>query len=93
MTVTLASAEWTKTSPVWAEDCLRWRGELLTGRYSHWCGDWDYLPVDETTSEFTACSCWEFEATTDELVALQAAQQAAREREEAFWLGLAGLGE
>jgi zona occludens toxin (predicted ATPase) len=77
----------------WAEDCERWRGEVLTGKYSHWCHDWDFLPVDETTREFTACSCWEVGADAKQLDALQRAQQAAREREEAFWLGLAGLGE
>lgn len=30
------------------EDCLRWRGSMLTGDFAHWCWDWDGLPVDET---------------------------------------------
>lgn len=30
------------------EDCLRWRGSMLTGDFAHWCGEWDGLPVDET---------------------------------------------
>ena len=42
----------------WHEDCIRWRGEILTGRYIHWCFDWDELPVDETTFEWNACSCF-----------------------------------
>lgn len=43
-------------SAEWQEDCLRWRGKVLTGRYGHWCPDWDYLPVDETTPEWP-CPC------------------------------------
>jgi hypothetical protein len=42
----------------WAADCLRWRGRVLTGKYAHWCYDWDGLPIDETTPEFP-CSCGE----------------------------------
>lgn len=44
----------------WKEDCMRWRGRVLTGEKSHWCFDWDFLPVDETTSEIDCCHCtWE----------------------------------
>lgn len=39
-------------------DCIKWRGQLLTGRYAHWCWDWDGLPVDETCDEFSACNCF-----------------------------------
>lgn len=42
----------------WNEDCLRWRGSVLTGKYAHWCMDWDGLPVDETTSEWDSCTCY-----------------------------------
>jgi hypothetical protein len=42
----------------WAADCLRWRGRLLTGKFSHWCWDWDGLPVDETCPEWPdSCTC------------------------------------
>lgn len=40
----------------WEEDCLRWRGKILTGKYAHWCLDWDGLPIDETTPEWP-CVC------------------------------------
>ena len=40
----------------WKEDCLKWCGRVLTGRYWHWCNAWDGLPVDETTPEWP-CEC------------------------------------
>ena len=40
----------------WRRDCMKWRGQVLTGKYCHWCYDWDELPVDETTPEWP-CSC------------------------------------
>ena len=45
-------------SPEWEEDCLKWRGVVLTGKKAHWCLDWDGLPVDETTPEFECCTCF-----------------------------------
>ncbi len=42
----------------WKIDSLKWRGEVLKGEYAHWCHEWDGLPVDETTDEFTACTCF-----------------------------------
>ncbi len=42
----------------WEEDCLRWRGEVLTGKYSHWCWEWDGLLIDETCGE-RPCGCEE----------------------------------
>ena len=42
----------------WNEECLHWRGAVLTGKYAHYCLDWDCLPVDETCSEFTSCGCY-----------------------------------
>lgn len=39
-----------------AADSMKWRGRVLTGRYWHWCHDWDWLPVDETTPEWP-CGC------------------------------------
>ena len=41
----------------WEADCMRWRGRTLTGRYPHWCWDWDGLPVDDTTPEWP-CACY-----------------------------------
>ena len=40
----------------WRRDCLHWRGRVLTGKYRHWCDDWDGLPIDETTPEWP-CVC------------------------------------
>jgi len=45
----------------WRQDCLRWRDKVLTGRFRHWCFEWDGLPVDETTQEWP-CGCFEQEA-------------------------------
>lgn len=43
----------------WIDDCQRWRGRVLTGKYAHWCFDWDGLPVDETTQdEWECCTCF-----------------------------------
>lgn len=46
----------TKPSQDWIDDSLRWRGAVLTGKHAHWCPDWDYLPIDETTPEWP-CQC------------------------------------
>lgn len=43
-------------SEEWNEDCLMWGGVILTGVKAHWCPDWDYLPIDETTVEWP-CPC------------------------------------
>lgn len=40
----------------WVHDCDRWRGLVLTGRYAHWCPQWDGLPMDETCPEWP-CQC------------------------------------
>jgi hypothetical protein len=45
----------------WMRDCLKWRGRVLEGEHTHWCDDWDGLPVDETTPEWP-CNCF---TTTD----------------------------
>lgn len=42
----------------WQQDCLKWRGKVLTGKYAHWCYGYDFLPVDETTPEWP-CECAE----------------------------------
>ncbi len=38
-------------------DWLQERYDKLTGKYKHWCYDWDDLPIDETTSEWSGCNC------------------------------------
>lgn len=43
-------------SEQWKQDCLKWRKRILTGSKSHWCPDWDDLPIDETCLEFP-CIC------------------------------------
>jgi len=48
-----------KSNSDWPADCDKWRGQLLTGRYSHWCYDWDGLPMDETCIEFNSCECYD----------------------------------
>lgn len=48
-----------KAQAEWEADCLRWRGKILTGKFCHWCFDWDSLPVDETTPEFEGCFCFD----------------------------------
>jgi len=40
----------------WKADCLKWRGKVLTGEKAHWCYEWDFLPIDETTPEWP-CNC------------------------------------
>jgi hypothetical protein len=40
----------------WIADCMKWRGKVLTGRFAHWCFDWDGLPIDETSREWP-CPC------------------------------------
>lgn len=45
------------TATDWEIDCLHWHGRILTGRYQHWCCDWDDLPIDDTCEEFKACTC------------------------------------
>lgn len=44
--------------PEWIRDCKKYWGEVLSGELSHWCYDWDELPVDETREEITSCTCW-----------------------------------
>ncbi len=44
----------------WQGECMHWHGEILAGEFTHYCPDWDYLPIDETCDEFECCTCdWE----------------------------------
>lgn len=44
------------TNKDWRENCIKERGKVLTGKYCHWCMEWDELPIDETTPEWP-CGC------------------------------------
>lgn len=39
-------------------DWLEAEYNKLTGKYKHYCLDWDGLPVDETCPEFECCTCY-----------------------------------
>jgi len=42
----------------WVTECIRWHGRVLIGRKSHFCSDWDFLPIDETMKEeIEVCTC------------------------------------
>ena len=41
---------------LWAIESVRYRGEVLTGHYAHYCCEWDGLPIDETCIEWPCCS-------------------------------------
>ena len=47
------------SSAEWMQDCMHWWGRVLTGRFAHWCNDWDDLPIDDTCDEFACCTCYE----------------------------------
>lgn len=49
----------------WVEDCMHFHGKVLMGKYSHWCPEFDYLPIDENCYEFEYCLC-EFEEKDNE---------------------------
>jgi hypothetical protein len=56
-TPTLVTEDQTeRTWAHWQQDCETWRGQVLVGRYVHWCAVWDYLPMDETCPEWP-CQC------------------------------------
>ena len=46
-----------KPSDDWIEDCMHHHGKVLTGKYAHWCPEFDFLPIDETCFEFEYCTC------------------------------------
>lgn len=49
----------------WIADCTTTYGYVLDGPFSHWCGDWDDLPIDATCMEFLACTCFDHEDTKE----------------------------
>ncbi len=40
------------------EDQLKQIFNELTGKYKHYCVEWDSLPIDENCPEFEVCSCF-----------------------------------
>ncbi len=49
----------TLSMPNWEEDCMHFRGRVLTGKHAHWCTEFDGLPVDETCPEWGNCTCFD----------------------------------
>ncbi len=41
------------------QDCQHHYGKILTGKYKHYCNEFDGLPIDETCIEFAYCLCFE----------------------------------
>lgn len=39
-------------------DSMREHRCVLTGKYAHYCPDWDFMTIDETCPEFEACTCF-----------------------------------
>lgn len=53
-----------KTNHEWIVDCKKWRGEVLVGKYRHWCFKWDGLPIDNTCMEWP-CGCYQDDCKHD----------------------------
>ncbi len=45
----------------WIRDSIKYWDKVLIGNKSHWCYEWDDLPIDETCKEYESCICdlWE----------------------------------
>jgi hypothetical protein len=41
------------------QDSLDIHGTILTGKYKHFCNEFDGLPIDETCIEFAYCLCFD----------------------------------
>lgn len=39
------------------KDCMAYHGKILTGKYKHFCPDWDDMPIDDTCFEYQFCTC------------------------------------
>lgn len=59
------------------QDSLHFHGHLLTGKYKHFCNEFDGLPIDETCIEFAYCLCFQ---STKEVKDLQYKQHLVVER-------------
>jgi hypothetical protein len=47
----------TEQPPKWEESCMRVYGRVLVGERSHFCLDFDGMPIDETCPEIRMCVC------------------------------------
>lgn len=68
----------------WIDDCLEWWGGILTGRFAHWCAEWDDLPIDETCQEFEFCGCYDDTEHGEEVAEIQSAM--FRDHDESSYL-------
>ena len=41
------------------KDSIEIYGKPLTGKYKHYCCEFDYLPIDENCFEFKFCTCFD----------------------------------
>lgn len=41
------------------QDSIQLYGKPLTGKYKHFCVEFDFLPIDEHCFEFKFCLCYE----------------------------------
>lgn len=41
------------------EESIKTYGKPLTGKYKHFCIEFDFLPIDEDCFEFQFCRCFE----------------------------------
>ncbi len=48
------------------KDCIHHHGRILTGKYKHYCAEWDMLPLDETCHEYKHCICFPKEGDNNE---------------------------
>lgn len=46
------------------EESIKFYGRPLTGKYKHFCIEFDFLPIDEHCEEFKYCMCFEDEEKT-----------------------------
>ena len=49
------------------QDAIDMYGKPLTGKYKHYCLEFDYLPIDENNTEFAYCQCYESSKEIEEL--------------------------
>lgn len=40
------------------EESIKFYGKPLTGKYKHFCVEFDFLPIDERCEEFKYCMCF-----------------------------------
>lgn len=46
----------------WIKACMKHRGKILRGVYTHYCPTWNSLPIDETMEEFSICRCYKHDS-------------------------------